>query len=57
MPDADQVEPPEIMDGVVLIPLCRTPGCDRLEGHDGEHGPVTFNMERAIVEVNKDRII
>jgi hypothetical protein len=57
MSEHNPVELPTSMDGIVLIPLCPTNGCDQVEGHEGEHGPVVFNMERALVSVNGDRIV
>jgi hypothetical protein len=29
-----------------LVPLCSVRRCEKVAGHDGEHGPVRFTFER-----------
>lgn len=47
-PEEEQREA-DLLKGIELIPLCRVPRCEKIEGHDGEHGPTKFNMSPLVV--------
>lgn len=42
---AEELEVLEKLKGK-MIPLCSVPRCEKIAGHEGDHGPVRLNLER-----------